>query len=494
MSLCSSLKRYHDYSQLQLHISARIKWSSCVEQLTRKQFQQWADCQKSYEKTFISWSKFQSSYINQGVYGKVFKMRIKDKKAPPFPIAIKRSFGQEIDEARYMVRVTALVEAGVNPHFTMLYSHFHCEEGAYQPKTQDISYLDALKQIEELEERRKQLRLRRFLSYPDRIEYQSTIPKKIKSLIQQRVPRIEEIQWVAQMKSSALREYKQNEKQLSIDTDTDTEKSKELQARQNYLLDVLKKSTLLLRDMLEKRKESAGTKPYEIFVMEYNDGHLWDWIQKRRSTAQLFSMAFQVCMALVSLVSYWDMVQNDLNLKNIMYVRITHKPLHRKWYAYKIGRDHIFQAKYHGYLFKVIDFGLATSINQEKDVYCVGGKKRKECTVYNRDLVEFFYHLKHLNNLPKKFKKWVHQTYNILIRNPVFTMNQLTHQMVQIVQTIPSDIVRSVRPDRFSNSNTTTTTTTKNNRAWFQITATPSTKSQVHQKAALKKWFENVTI
>lgn len=465
MNACKKLQRT-TYEKIQLDTRQRLRWARCVDAMTRHKFQQWTGCDKSYQETFTPFSRFDSSegYINQGTYGKVFKMRLKDPEAPPFPLAIKRSFGQEIDEARYMVRVTALVESNVNPHFTVLFNHFHCEKDIYYPQTEHISYIESLKQIKALEDRKRELQ-NKWLSYKHRVEIQSTIPKKIRQIIKNRVPTISEIQWVANMKSTALKQY-------NNDDITD-------EAERKRILDTLEKSTILLRDMLKKRNAMADTKPYEIFVMEYNDGSLWNWLKTHRSARELFSMAFQVCMALLSLLGYWDMVQNDLNLNNIMYTRV-YSQGRRKWYTYKMG-SHVFQAQYEGYMFKVIDFGLAASIHEPRKLYCVGAVKNKQCNRWNRDFVEFFYHMQYIPRTRSTFHQWVKDAYNKLTQNPPTSLTGLVDVLAGIFQNIPRQVVRTL-------------TTTTTGMQVYNVTGNARLRQKVRNKATQRKWFENVSV
>ena len=324
--------------------------------------------------------------------------------------------------------------------------------------------MESLRQIKALEDRKRELQ-NKWLSYKNRVEIQSTIPKKIQKIIQNRVPTISEIQWVTNMKSTALKKY-------NSDDLTD-------EAERKRVLDTLEKSTILLRDMLKKRNKMADTKPYEIFVMEYNDGSLLEWLKTHRSTQELFSMAFQVCMALLSLLGYWDMVQNDLNLNNIMFTKVYTRG-RQKWHTYKMG-SYTFQAQYEGFMFKVIDFGLAASIHEPQKLYCVGAVKNKQCNRWNRDFVEFFYHMQYIPKTRSTFKKWVKGAYTNLTQTPPTSLEGLVRVLVDLFRDIPRGVVRPVITP-VSGTNV------------YNVTGNARLRQKVRSKATQRKWFENVSV
>lgn len=462
------------YEDLQGDIDKRIKWALQAEEVVKQEFKEWRDCAQSLTNTFTM--GFNDNVAGAGEYGKVTKTTI--RKMPQFPVAVKQSFQQEIDEARRMVLVTSLVEAKYNPHFPILISHFHCETDKSRKRSVRIGYLKGVQDIQKLNQRREELakQLKKKLTSRERTivrkEYDD-IPDRIDEIYRNSVPTIDEIKWISDIKGRFMREY-----QLSGDSPSMAEGILEENVLKEYRL----VSNVFLH-MLEKRKELAKANPYEIFVMEFIDNTMLTWVQRSHSVQQWFSCAFQVCAALISLQSYFGLVQNDLYLKNIMYNQVKEDVV----YHYDMGEDAnrkkvLYKVPLYGYLFKVIDFGLSTNVKHAPHCEDIGmTAKNGTCTPHNRDFIEFFNTLARISNrLPPSFADWVR-----LARDRFRQNLDKVKDVVTICNYLFSDVVLKKYgcPVTFA--------TTEEPSDVFYLQASKSRRKSVIDLSLQKTWIEN---
>ena len=96
------------------------------------------------------------------------------------------------------------------------------------------------------------------------------------------------------------------------------------------------------------------------------------------------------------------------------------------FYVYKVNQTY-FKVPLFGRLIKIIDFGLSTDVTTfyqpTKVHWCVGGQgqtqddSKKTCSVYVRDMLEYFYHMNTdyiWSGKRKGIGKWIHFCYQKL--------------------------------------------------------------------------------
>jgi hypothetical protein len=72
-----------------------------------------------------------------------------------------------------------------------------------------------------------------------------------------------------------------------------------------------------------KRLKQLSKKNCYIYLMDFvNGGTLWNWGEKKRSTAEWYNMYFQVFVGLYALQKYFNMSHHDLHPDNIMFYSI----------------------------------------------------------------------------------------------------------------------------------------------------------------------------
>mgnify|MGYP000647376260 CR=1 FL=1 len=477
------------YVDLQANIKKRVQWCKLVDTLVSKKFDQWGACSNSLRKTFnVKSNDIQKSVdmdvVNSGTYGKVIKTTLKAN--PTYPVAIKKSFNQEIDEARRAVLVSALVESEYNPHFVILIDHFHCEAKKSRPISVRIGYAEGYKQIQKLQERIAEINQQSTSNRSNNAKIKQ-LQKEIDNIIVQSVPTIDEIKWTRNLKNQYMQKIQVFEDSPSLTTSTPIDTTTTLQVLTREQKDIYETATRVLDDMLARRKKLSESEPYELFVMEYVDENMLDWVQTNKgsiTTKQLYSCAFQVCAGIVSLLSYFGMVQNDLHIKNIMYNAVPSNAT----YIYDMGKDSegrtfYYNVPLHGRLFKIIDFGLSTNIQHTP--YC-DNLKTKNCTAWNRDMIEFFDNLVRLKMFPKNFREWAAYVLSKLKTSPVNSVKEL----VTIINIVFSDHIAqrySLGPSFIH----VTKPPTSKGQVTFQLQASEKRRKVVVENALKKKWFES---
>jgi len=139
-------------------------------------------------------------------------------------------------------------------------------------------------------------------------------------------------------------------------------------------------------------------------VMEMCDESLNMWcVRRRRMPRPVLSMLFQVSMAICWMHMTHGMVHNDLYARNIMCNHVDRRLVHR----YRVGSHTCFDVPLCGYLWKVMDFSLATSpsvlrrlhtaefnvggrptfANAGEFVQCVDPSNTYNFAAYSRDLL-----------------------------------------------------------------------------------------------------------
>jgi len=459
------------YEKLQASISHRAKWATIAEREITENFEEWGSCQASYETTFKS-----AKEVGAGTYGVVYKTFLKNNRYP-YPIAVKRTLGQEIEEAKRMVLVSSIAEAGFNPHFTMLYSHFHCEEMKSRVRT-GLSYLESVPVIKQLQQRHQELASMSEKNIELSAEYEE-IPRKINRIIKERVPTVEEINWITGVKHALAT------KLGTLESPSITHSSLENSIRilqttesKGNEIALLKVADYLFKEMLNRREEFGKVKSYEFFAIEFIDGQtLFDWIKSKPPKEAIISCIFQVCMALLSLLSYFEIIQNDLNMNNVMFTHVPKGAI----FTYKVG-EVVYSLPLYGKLFKIIDFGLATTVNHKP--YCVGADLFQKCTPWNRDVLEFFYKIsiQYVYYVGSDIGKWTSYAYNLFLNKAPKSVDKV----IEIINNIFSTETMKtygLEPILISTHPTPDT---------FEVIANQDRRKKVMNIALSKRWIENI--
>lgn len=112
------------------------------------------------------------------------------------------------------------------------------------------------------------------------------------------------------------------------------------------------------RTTASARSQSAQYNMKSIhLVMEMCDESLHMWfVRRHQSSVAIMSMLFQVSAAICWMGATYQMIHNDLFLRNLMCNHVDRRLVHR----YHIGNAQ-FDVPLHGYMWKVVDYSLATS-------------------------------------------------------------------------------------------------------------------------------------
>ena len=378
-------------------LSKKINQSIKRYMTTSRSSYETTTCQSVYEQLFDSpwvnnfWGKPKT--LGAGAYGRVFEVKLKD--FPYYPLALKKTNNLEFEETQNTIKVSSLVEVGANPHFVILYAHLHCETpksysliSGYEPEI-TTPWNIGMEQIRSLENKLQQV-----------------FTKKERAQIN--------------------REIKDMEKQLIVDDETlnyfkKLKKDKEMLMEQIYggsvsrhTHDLIYQNDLDLMSAIQDTYQKIlkiRTKThisYEFFMLEMADNSFKKWIEHQTpGNEEMLSATFQICSALITLVSFFGLVQNDLLLHNIMYNQVNPAVS----YVYKI-KNYYFKIPLYGKLMKIIDFGLSTDVQKFTQArgdgtlvhWCEGGRgygpsQEKECAGYVRDILEFFYWLNYYQHL-----------------------------------------------------------------------------------------------
>jgi hypothetical protein len=404
---------------IQSSIDERIKISTIIDKNIKKyidnenNYSNIQNCEQIYKKLFNDnwlegfWGK--PKILGKGGYGHVYQVTLKNLQS--YPLALKKTNKMEITEAQNTILASSLVESGANPHFPILYAHLHCEnirkKNTYNNR---IPWVQGLKQIRIIENKIK--------NNSDNSDNSDNITLKQKREFEKLIKEIE--------------------KNLYADDDSflyfkKLKKEKEILMANNYgSLNTFNRNDTIFKfdvklmnainDMymkILKNREKTHIS-YEIFLMELADKGFEKWIlQGKYTDEQIISSSFQICSGLLSLVSFFKIVQNDLLLHNIMYNNVNSDV----YYVYKIENTY-FKVPLYGKLMKIIDFGLTTDVitfdksynDGSLNHWCQGGRgdgspSVKQCSAFIRDILEYFYHMS-FGDWSDNLRNWIEYAYN----------------------------------------------------------------------------------
>ena len=411
------------FAEFQSSIESRASLSREISKTIKNNFTQ-LPCQESWELFFNGhwydklWG--QPSKLGGGQYGSVYKVFL--KKYKHHPLAIKRTHDIQLTEARHTLLASLLPECGANPHFLILYAHFHCEtlytaEAKKKLSEQLIPWNQGLMKIKELEIKKKQIQQQieniknttnNFQSYQtDVINTTNTTNTTKKNTLWNLQ---KEVQTTNNNITLIYKNLYADDEVLKYYTKIKKEKEQAMKKvyynkPKNYQHDsifhydnLLVQKVSTMHDIIQENRKKYH-QPFELILMEMADESFSYWLgQDNISFKKIVSASFQVCMALLTLVGFFNIVQNDLLLHNIMYNWVDPST----FYVYKVNQTY-FKVPLFGRLVKIIDFGLSTDVKTfyqpTKVHWCVGGQgqtqddSKKTCSVFVRDMLEYFYHL-----------------------------------------------------------------------------------------------------
>jgi hypothetical protein len=409
------------------HASSFVSTRSKLAKEISAEIQQKFNANKTCDDLWDILVQKDKKHAGSGSYGDVWVVRLRSK--PSFPIVIKRTKRLDVHEVKHSLMAGALAEVGANPHFNIMFGHFHCEtlKTKFIPG-RDMSWKDGERQLMQLYGERQQSK--------NEVQIRD-IDEKMKNIEQRMYPRAEEIEKLRLFKNQKEKQlqekyrtvlpYERNDPQLLID------------------LNLIDSLTETYEYMQEIRIQQYTT--YELIFMEMSEGKFADLIDQNAPIPVLISSICQVCLGFLSYTSFFGFVQNDMHMGNVMY-NIVDPHL---FYVYKIGDSYI-QLPIYGMLMKIIDFGLSTNVRnfnkpprlgKPPTHWCPGGRgigsdDQLECSVYMRDVLEFFYHLsRELHNISlQKWAKYAHSKAQQVTKGSVKTLIQF------IIEVFHSDTLK----------------------------------------------------
>ena len=391
------MKEYN--KKIQSNINSRVTVAQSITDILLQQFNEQETCEQRWKNLFGNSMFFASrDKLGGGSYGTVYRVTLKELPYP-YPLALKKTKKLELNEAKYSLYASCIAQVQANPHFLIFYAHYHCE-------VNNINYL---------------------LSNPTLIHWNQAM-----SLIRQEyvngggsnvsLKKIQSIYDHAYADEKTIHSYRQFKKLL------------EAQYKKNYgttsVVIRSKNDSKSLNDYniikhfdedYERVQANRALyhKSYEMFLMELADATFAQFIDSNPTPGAIISASFQICSAFLSFVAFFQLVQNDLLLNNIMYNQVEPDVYN----VYKI-RNTYYKVPLMGKLMKIIDFGLSTDVytfhqptkpGSIPTHWCVGGEGEgdgefRRCSVYVRDMLEYFYNLTH-ENLPDSVSEWVKYAY-----------------------------------------------------------------------------------
>jgi hypothetical protein len=325
----------------------------------------------------------EKTHAGSGSYGDVWVVRL--RKFPSFPIVIKRTKRLDLNEVKQSLMAGALAEVGANPHFNILLGHFHCEtQSSITPPGRSISWKDGEHQLQQLTMKKQQSGV----SAPE-VEQINT---QIRHIQQQMYPEFDDIEKLRLLKNAKEKQLRDKYRTVLPYERNDPQVSSDL-----MLIDSLSQT---YEYMQEIRAQQYAT--HELIMMELSNGKFSSLIDQNAQPHLMISAICQVCLGFLSFTSFFGLVQNDIHMGNVMYNTVDPTLA----YVYKIGKSHI-RVPLFGMLMKIIDFGLSTNVRNFNKAprpgkppthWCPGGRGKGpddqlECSVYMRDVLEFFFHL-----------------------------------------------------------------------------------------------------
>lgn len=372
-NLANIVLRSEDYKDIQSSIDKRRSIANLVVTQLQETFVTGTPCDIQWKHLFSTSSFDASPQLGKGNYGTARLISL--KRFPSLNLAIKRTRKMEFDEVYYSLLAGSLPEVGANPHFNMFYMHLHCEEGE--------TPLYTILKHKLIDWKEGESRIRELLSKPQTEE----VKRQIKEIENLEYPSLEDIRFFHGYKLQQEQEFHRLYGHMD---------SKDIPSDVRKTMNLIKTT---YRDMQVKR--SKYHKPYEYLLMELAESNnaFQKFIHSAPPADKLISVSFQVCMAAISLVTFFGIVQNDLLMSNITYNQVNPDVYN----VYKIGKIYI-KVPLYGKLVKIFDFGLTTDTdnfykptipNRVPTHWCVGGRgvgseDQLTCSAFVRDILEYF--------------------------------------------------------------------------------------------------------
>lgn len=387
------------YKQLQSSIDTRMQLAHEVTTGIQEAFVPGKPCPDSWKELFLASSFDSAPVLGQGQYGSARMIRLKS--IPNLDLAIKKTKKMEPEEVMNTILAGTLPEVGANPHFNIFYMHLHCEEmdtPFYQSnKHKLINWKNAESQIRHL--------MQQMAQNPSQSQQ---FQLKINAIEELAYPSLEDIhrfhEFKLEQESEFFKQYGDVDEDILELSSLSSQSSH--QPSNSKVPDSVSNAMKQIRTTYHamQKARSKYHEPHEYILMELAEpgAAFKKWIQQGPPSHQLISAAFQVCVASLSLMAFFQLTQNDLLLNNITFNLVNSDV----YYVYKIGSVY-FKVPLHGKMVKIFDFGLTTNtetfykptrLGHVPTHWCVGGRgtgkeEQLECSVYVRDMLEFFFRL-----------------------------------------------------------------------------------------------------
>jgi serine/threonine protein kinase len=425
--LSSSIVKGEKMENLNSSLQARILWSKIVDKTIKKHMEdKKISCKRAWEQLFTSawYTQLWKSpvQLGKGQYGSVYKVYLQNE--PKYPLAVKVTNQLQLNEAKQTLMVSVLTEIGVNPHFPILYAHFHCEKLSTSEVKKHIHanlipWNTGMMQIRTLEMQAYQIQQslttvtnpdQRYQLEQQYIYIRNLIPTIFRTLYADD----DTVKYFKQLKKDKEKLFKT----------TYSSEHPELRTDQIYQNDLRMVQEINHMYQLIQENRKLYYKPFELIIMELADYTMSSWLKTTTTPRpeEIISASFQICSAFLSLIGFFKLIQNDLLLHNIMYSQV----LSEVYYVYHVKNTY-FKVPLFGKLFKIIDFGLSTTTNQFYNTpqhWCPGGRSENgndgiitsgehlQCASYVRDILEYFFNLKNKSyKWSKNLQMWIEVAY-----------------------------------------------------------------------------------
>lgn len=473
--------------------------------------------------------------LGEGSYGIIYRANIKNLPSlKKLPVAVKIgksdkvSSAQDREEIRKSIECGSLAENLINPHFLIIYAHFHCEYG-YQNIKNFYTLNQALKLIGQLQNKiaNEETRLSQIVINDENPKTQVWAADQFKKVnINEKLQIDKNLREtkdkIEYIKKNILPDPRELEKYRQLKHDLYTQLwQKYANIHDSYwntedpLVQQFKKVTVI-NDFLQNNRDNLKG-GYEILIMELGGSELlgskesdvFTWFHYHHPTnEQVFSMIFQVGSAILSMINYLGIVQNDLHIGNLLMTSVNSQTS----FNYEI--DNIkYKVPLEGHLFKIIDFGLSRRIGNKNDrnkLCCVYSPEFKsdclkhkvqQCSEITRDLIEVIssvlYYANKLNLHPIMVK-WLNNSFNnllelskikqVILKDIVKFFNEMfSHEYLNWIESGQSFKLPRYQVLNFNNSQPIYQFSTKKSIINQQLKKLKSSLLE-------KNWFENNTI
>lgn len=461
-------------SPVHSNINRRIETCHNIEEYIKTMIRQnkKRSCQQIWADLFTK-DFYHPEKIGSGAYSSIYQVFIRSFES--YPLALKKTHQFQFNESEKLVYTSALAEAKINPHFCLLFAHFYCEMDSEKQPESDLSmtkqsWFIAERNIKELKEQINEL--------SEKMEYDETAQKQIQTLEDKiRMIRASRYPYMSEIKEVNAMQQMFQKKATRRPLTTEQKIAEQL-------------SSLLAeqyQNMLFARQDFYQSQ--DLLLMERLDGTLVHWFQNTKLkdtsselyTSSWLSILFQTCTCFLSLLSYYQMLQNDITLSNI---GINYVPSDTVYYYKMLETDAQYvRIPLHGVLVKLIDFGSSTDVNmfrthssannptskqfisEEEKMFhhwCRGGKgygqtHHLSCVSFYRDILELFYwvHQKEYEYHPFKFstgmRDWITDCYH-LFRDKQEQLDE-EHLNSQLLNDLAKDIQYIFSADMLSKYN-----------------------------------------